>query len=531
MQGAPGRGPLGRVLGTAPSAELLAFCAVYFVEGVTKLSRVAVRFFAKDDLEVDPAFLDLLGSLHLIPWICKPVYGVVSDAVPLFGSHRRSYLVLCAAAAAAAWALLGLAPASRGLTAACILAEGLAGAFADVVVNSLVIVRARGAPPGELGTLQSLCWAAKATGVLLASYGSNWAVGACGPRAVFLATALFPLMAAAFSFAIPEDGDPPRPAPRGAAAGGGGGGGGGGDEEASDAAPLLPAGGAAAPGSGGAGLRGILRVLGTALRDRRVALPAIFLFLWNSSPSPASAMFYFYTGKLGFSPAFMGRAELAGAIANLAGIAVYGRYLREAAFRPLFMWVGAASTLLHASQVVLVEGWNRAAGVPDGAFLLGDRAALAAVYELGHMPLRVMAARVCPVGVEATLFACLMAVANLAHLVSEAGAGLLTRAFGVTKSDMGALSALVITCAVIHAVPVLFIPCLVPKDIDPRVPGAVLEKEDAGAEDGSGWPGGGGVAAPGAGGPSSTALEMSDQKVIRRHMGGSMPQENPAVLV
>lgn len=38
--------------------------------------------------------LELWGGLKALPWIIKPVYGILSDAMPLLGYHRRSYLIL-----------------------------------------------------------------------------------------------------------------------------------------------------------------------------------------------------------------------------------------------------------------------------------------------------------------------------------------------------------------------------------------------------------------------------------------------------
>ena len=38
-----------------------------------------------------------------LPWIIKPVYGIVSDFLPLFGYRRKTYLALANAAAAAAY--------------------------------------------------------------------------------------------------------------------------------------------------------------------------------------------------------------------------------------------------------------------------------------------------------------------------------------------------------------------------------------------------------------------------------------------
>ena len=38
--------------------------------------------------------LEFWGGIKTLPWIIKPVYGILSDAVPLLGYHRRSYLII-----------------------------------------------------------------------------------------------------------------------------------------------------------------------------------------------------------------------------------------------------------------------------------------------------------------------------------------------------------------------------------------------------------------------------------------------------
>lgn len=38
--------------------------------------------------------LEFWGGIKALPWVIKPVYGLLSDAVPLLGYHRRSYLIL-----------------------------------------------------------------------------------------------------------------------------------------------------------------------------------------------------------------------------------------------------------------------------------------------------------------------------------------------------------------------------------------------------------------------------------------------------
>ena len=37
----------------------------------------------------------IVTSLGAAPWVVKPVYGFLSDTVPIFGYRRRSYLIIC----------------------------------------------------------------------------------------------------------------------------------------------------------------------------------------------------------------------------------------------------------------------------------------------------------------------------------------------------------------------------------------------------------------------------------------------------
>lgn len=46
----------------------------------------------------------------------------------------------------------------------------------------------------------------------------------------------------------------------------------------------------------------------------------LFCAWLQATPTADTAMFYFYTNELHFSPEFLGRVRLAGSIASLAGI-------------------------------------------------------------------------------------------------------------------------------------------------------------------------------------------------------------------
>lgn len=67
-------------------------------------------------------------------------------------------------------------------------------------------------------------------------------------------------------------------------------------------------------------------------------------------------------------------------------------------------------------------------------------------FQASFMPVLVLAARLCPEGVEATLFATLMSISNGGGLAGGLlGAGL-TQIFGVTKDNFDHLATLIIVC-------------------------------------------------------------------------------------
>jgi hypothetical protein len=81
------------------------------------------------------------------------------------------------------------------------------------------------------------------------------------------------------------------------------------------------------------------------------------------------------------------------------------------------------------------------------------------------MPVLVLAARLCPQGVEATLFATLMSILNGGAFVGSAlGAGL-TAWLGVTSNDFTHLFALTAICVVTTLLPAPFL-SLLPDSLD-----------------------------------------------------------------
>ena len=63
-----------------------------------------------------------------------------------------------------------------------------------------------------------------------------------------------------------------------------------------------------------------------AIKQKSVWLPALFIFLWQATPTSDSAFFYFLTEDIGVGPEFLGRVKLGSSIASLLGVWVSPLY-------------------------------------------------------------------------------------------------------------------------------------------------------------------------------------------------------------
>ncbi|RLN16985.1 folate-biopterin transporter 1, chloroplastic-like [Panicum miliaceum] len=415
-----------KAFGVDLSPDNVAVAIVYFVQGVLGLSRLAVSFYLKDDLHLDPAETAVISGFSALPWLIKPLYGFISDSIPLFGYRRRSYLFLSGLLGALSWSLMATIVDDKYSAALSIVLGSLAVAVSDVVVDSMVVERARGESQSTSGSLQSLCWGSSAFGGVVSAYFSGSFVDTYGVRFVFGVTALLPLLTSTVAVLVNEE-----------------------------CLPLGERSVSLSVSSSELIERSKQRIMQiwNSVKQPSIFLPTLFIFLWQATPQSDSAMFFFTTNKLGFSPEFLGRVTLVTSIASLLGIGLYNSFLKEVPLRKIFLVTTVVGSALGMTQVLLVTGLNRKLGISDEWFSIGDSLIITVLGQASFMPVLVLAAKVCPPGVEATLFATLMSISNAGSVAGGlVGAGL-TQFLGVTRDNFENLALLIAVCNLTSLLP------------------------------------------------------------------------------
>jgi folate/biopterin transporter len=416
------------LLGNKSTPELWGILTVYFVQGILGLARLAVSFFLKDDLGLNPAQMSALTGVAALPWVIKPILGFISDSLPIFGYHRRPYLILSGLLGSIVWIMLGTVVDDLWSATVSLLLISLSVAISDVIVDSLVVERTRQESLKKAGSLQSLTWGTSTLGGLITAYISGWLLQHLSNKTIFVITAVFPLIVAMVAGLITEK-----------------------SVNKNDANQTA---------SKKFSIKQHSQEIWKAFKQKSILFPVVFIFIWQATPNADSALFFFITNDLGFGPEFLGLVRLVTSIAALVGIVLYQKFLKTVTFRRILGWSIVISSGLGMTMLLLVTHANRAIGISDRWFSLGDNLILTVMGEITFMPILVLSARLCPRGIEATLFALLMSILNVSGLISHTLGALLTQWLRITQTNFDSLWILVIITNLSTLLPLPFLGCL-----------------------------------------------------------------------
>ena len=408
-----------------PESQRLAllFAVVYFAQGMWYLPNQTITIVLKEHFGFSAGQVATLFSVAVIPWLLKPVYGLLTDFVPIFGYRRKSYFILGSALASTSAVVVVVIGGQAYLPLAIFFTSmGFGLAFTDVVTDAIMVENGRA--QGLTGAFQSVQWAAIYSASILVGLVGGYLAETRSIRMAFTIAAVFPLISCAMALTFVHD-----------------------------ARARLDA----------VALRTTWQAIKQAARSRTVWLIASFIFLFNFSPSFGPAFLYYQTDTLKFSQQFIGVLSAIQAVGYVLGAFLYAplsRRLPLARIVVVMIVIGAVSTLAY----LLYRGPTSAVIID---FTFG---VLAMMTQLVFLDL---AAKACPPRVEGTFFALLMSVYNFAQQGSQVVGGYLYDWIGFTR--------LVFISAVATALVLVMVPWLRIGELEARARAEARAQAPAGA--------------------------------------------------
>ena len=392
------------------------------------------------EADLTPAELAGIGVWLALPWTVKMVFGELVDSVPIFGSQRRSYILIgaaCTAAglvtlagAAGGW-LVVLRPDQLFVLGALLIVIGTV--IQDVVADAMSTeVVARTDPDGtvrpeedvraELGMVQVLGRLALSVGILSVAGLSGWLAGAFSRETVFLMGLVIPALSVMGVLLIRAEVTVVRPIDWRILGGG-------------------IAFGAIVVGLGLGGvpfgqelvfilsMSVICTMLVIVTRDldhtSRMAIlfTTIIIFAFRATPAVGDGYFWWTLDVLKFDEAFYGHLRQTGALLGLVALWLFSKQITEYSAKWTLFWLAIAGTILSLPSVGLFYGlhhWTEQMfGFGARTIAVIDAAAASPFSQLSMIPLLTLIAYYAPAGRRATWFALMASMMNLALVAGQ----------------------------------------------------------------------------------------------------------------
>ena len=139
-----------------------------------------------------------------MPWVLKLFYGIVADTVPIFGSRKKSWLVMMGLLQFISLTCVALIKIETPEYAALLLAlMSFSGAFIDVIMDALMVIEAKKNPKRGSQELLSLAWMVAGVAAIIGGVTAAFVLQFYSPHACFFIYGLFGLLVAASSMTIP----------------------------------------------------------------------------------------------------------------------------------------------------------------------------------------------------------------------------------------------------------------------------------------------------------------------------------------
>ncbi|MDD5120006.1 MAG: MFS transporter [Candidatus Omnitrophica bacterium] len=343
--------------------------AVYFTQGIESLPSQGLFYYLKETLHFSPEKIMIIASLTTFSWLVKPLIGYVIDSL----LTKRLWVFISLALDIAFVLFLGFMQMPLIILVVLLILNSNNSAFRDVAVDGIMCVE--GKKYQITGKIQSIQWASILIAGLFTGLGGAFIAEKWDYKVAFLSLIPVYLLVALPAYFYKEEKE------------------------------------AALPSST------LLKDLKRIFSDKKILIIGLFIFLYKYSPSFGTPLFFIQRDSFGWSKMWIGTLGTVSTVFGIAGSLLYYKFSEKINIKKWLyasVFIGAITTLSYLYYT------------PFTAI------AYDVVYSLLGMFIFIMVmdfmARHSIKGLEATSFALLCSVNNLAGLTSNlSGAFLLPR--------------------------------------------------------------------------------------------------------
>ncbi|GAX28400.1 hypothetical protein FisN_4Hh410 [Fistulifera solaris] len=415
--------------------ENIAIPASYLVVGILQGMLRPLMNVWPLDLGATEAQQTTLAQIATLPAACKIVFGFWSDNVPIAGFRRKPYMVL-------GWLLcsyvvarllhdyhltgdyhLNQSPTEKDKPPLTFLGVTFvlygAGLWcADVMVDSVVVQKAKIESEEQRGRLQSTCYVIRFFGLMVAATTSTYMYNAYGPASILRILMVVPLLLLPLIALMDED---------------------------TSVQPHI---------------REQCNEIWRTVCRRSVWQPMAFIYIFNLFQVSNAAWRQFLSTRLSFGASQLNVLLVVSYIFLYIGSLTYKCCFLHLSWRRLYQVSIGINCILSSLQLLLIR--QKTFGIPPYWFSLGDDAFAEFIVGIQFLPTMIVMVSLCPTGSEGASYAMFTTVFNVAQMIAPALSSSLLGIWDVSKDrleegDLNGMFNLTILTTLIQISPILFV--------------------------------------------------------------------------
>jgi len=487
----------------------IAYLLISFNQGLGSISELAVQYYFKDTLHLEPARLSQIYSFILIPWTIKPLFGMITDLFPIMGYRRKLYIILCGLMCISCWLAMSFFVNNLFSAILCLLLINVSVSFSTVLGEAVVVELSQLEKVNSSSSAKdyvSLFFFCKYCGALISAYLKGLLVEVLSIRWVFFIASFLPWLIVSSGLLLVEikiknTEDEYQIA-----------------NEANNNTELiknveiennknsnLPIGNnnnyssiktenddninnnnyinnkdndnknnnldnsinehdnnedvynSIFNPSPPMSPKELLIAFKNFLMQKYVLVPTLFIILLMATPSYGDPYFYYLTNHLKFSASLLGKISFCSTLCTLIAIWLYKTFFKNTNFRLMITIGTIVSFFFSFMAYLLVKRVNVELGISDFWFVLLSSSLLSMIGELVMMPMLSLACLLCPKNLEGTVYALFMSALNFGGILSGLLGSFITSWLSITSKSYGNLDKLILIANLLTLCPLPFL--------------------------------------------------------------------------
>lgn len=408
----------------------ISFILISFYIGISYVSELAINYFLKDTFNVSPSMLTNILSLAKIPWIIKPLFGLITDFLPIFGYRRKYYILICGILISISLINLSFFTTTLLEAKLNLLLYNSSVSFISILGQTIIVELIQEDPKNS--SLVTIDYLTASIGYLISSFLQGLLVEKFSIKFVFQFSAILPIFLITSGLLLIEKKINLN------------------DEKKNNNNSNL------------------LKELIQYLLQKKIIITLIYFMVLLSTPIYYDTLFYYYNNQLKFSPNDIGKINFYGTLLNIFLITIYNKYNWNKYTKIFLLTIKILSMLVCQMHYFVVNNNYLNYNISPYSIIFLSDSIKVPLIQMQNLPLSEITAELSPKNLEGTVHSLFVSVMNLSNMFGSLFGSWLNNYYNISQNNFDNLGKLIKFCNYTILIPIIYIILLPDKYMNPK---------------------------------------------------------------